>query len=73
MSDPVPAFELSDGEKLNPLWVRLKAHFETRLQSLRIRNDSAKLTEAETASIRGHIQCLKAVIALGDDRPQTGD
>jgi hypothetical protein len=51
---------------------RLKAHFETNYKILRARNDSA-LTEIETATLRGHIQFFKAAIALGDDRPQTGD
>lgn len=70
--DLLGAFELSDGEKMHPLWVRLKAHLETQLQSLRERNDRPQ-TEFETATLRGHIKCLRALIALGDDRPQTGD
>lgn len=71
MSDMEP-FELSDGEKMHPLWVRLKAHFEAELLRLRVKNDRA-LTEIETATIRGHIEFLKAAIRLGDDRPPTGD
>lgn len=63
-------FEMTDGEKAHPLWMRLKAHFETHLQTLRTRNDRA-MTELETATLRGHIHFLKAAIALGDDRPQT--
>lgn len=63
-------FELTAGEKLSPLWARLKAHFETQLQSMRARNDRA-MTELETAALRGHISCLKALLALGEDRPQT--
>lgn len=72
MSDLLQSFELSDGEKAHPLWVKLKAHFEAQLQSLRERNDRTQ-PELETATIRGHIKCLRAIIALGDDRPQTGD
>lgn len=71
MSNIVESFELSDGEKMHPLWTRLKAHLETQLQSIRARNDSAKLTEADTAALRGQISALKALIALGEDRPDT--
>lgn len=73
MSEILESFELSDGEKAHPLWVRLKAHFETELQSKRAQNDSVKLTQLETATLRGHIQFLKAAIRLGDSRPLTGD
>lgn len=72
MSDLPNSFELSDGEKTHPLWARLKKHFETQLQSLRERNDRPQ-TELETAALRGRIQFLKAAIALGDDRPSTGE
>ena len=70
MSDVLNSFELSDGERAHPLWARLKALFETQLQSARTRNDK-DLTEAETAVLRGRISALKAMIALGDDRPST--
>lgn len=71
MSDIPESFELTDGERAHPLWQRLKGHLETQLQSKRAQNDSAKLTEAETAALRGHIACLKATIALDQPRPQT--
>lgn len=73
MSNILDPFEMTDGERAHPLWMRLKAHLETQLQSKRTQNDSAKLTEPETAALRGHISCLKALLALGDDRPLTGD
>lgn len=72
MSDLLDAFELTEGEKLSPLWARLKAHLETQLKTLRAKNDRTQ-TEVETARLRGHIECLKAIVALGDDRPQTGE
>lgn len=72
MSNDTP-FELTDGEKLSTTWVRLKAHLEDELALQRARNDNAKLTEAETASLRGNISRLKAIIALGNDRPLTED
>lgn len=64
-------FELTNAEKLSPIWARLKSHLESELQSARLRNDNAKLTTEETAALRGKISALKAFIALGDDRPQT--
>lgn len=71
MSDIEP-FDLTDGEKMHPLWLRLKAHLEKQLQSLRERNDRPQ-AELETATLRGHIKCLRVILALGDDRPQTGE
>lgn len=63
-------FELSDGEKHHPLWARLKAHFETQLERLHVRNERQQ-TDLETATIRGEIKLLRRIIALGDDRPNT--
>lgn len=65
-------FELTDGEKLHPLWLRLKGHMESELQRLRCLNDKPQ-AELETARIRGRIQCVRAIIGLGDDRPLTGE
>lgn len=67
-------FQLSDYEKSQPLWHRLKAHLEDRLAVARVRNDDAKLTEFETAALRGEIKCLKQFIRLDASRPiLTGD
>jgi hypothetical protein len=65
-------FTLTEHDKAQGLWRRLEAHLEDRLADARKRNDAA-LTEPETASLRGEIRCLKRIIALGDDRPMTGD
>ena len=65
-------FELSSHDKSQGLWVRFKAHLLDRLDEARHRND-APLSEHDTAAIRGEIKCLKRLIALGDDRPVTGD
>jgi len=62
-------FELTDGEKAQPLWRRLKAHLEDQLAAARQRNDDAAMTEHATQALRGKIACLKLIIALGDDRP----
>lgn len=72
MSDPV-SFELTEGEKSHPLWRRLRAHMEDRLAGHRVRNDDGSMTETQTAALRGQIKCLKGLIALGDDRPLTGN
>lgn len=64
-------FELSAGEKISPLWLRLTAYLEDQLKLQRARND-ANQSEFDTAIIRGDIKRLKAMLALGnDDRPQT--
>lgn len=65
-------FTLSDYEKSQPLWGRLKAHLEDRLAAARSKND-APLTDAETATLRGEIRCLKTLIRLDISRPLTGE
>lgn len=65
-------FELSPLEKASHLWVRLREHLEERLADARRRNDRL-MSETETAAVRGEIQLLKKIIALGNDRPMTGD
>ena len=51
-------FQLTEHDKAQGLWLRLRAHLEDRLADARRRNDAA-LTEAETAMLRGEIRCLK--------------
>ena len=65
-------FRLTDSERHHPLWVKLAAHFAARLHDLRGKNDDPNLTEAQTAALRGQINCLKGLIILGNDPPQTG-
>ena len=65
-------FSLSAHDKSQGLWLRLQTHLEDRLASARRRND-APLSEHETASLRGEIVTLKRILALGADRPMTGD
>ena len=59
-------FELSPGERHSPLWIKLVEHFNVRLSTLREQNDQ-RLSAEETALLRGEINCLKALIRLGDD------
>lgn len=65
-------FLLSDYEKSQPLWMRLKAHLEDRLASARSKND-APLSDVDTAALRGEIRCLKTLIRLDISRPLTGE
>ncbi len=61
-------FTLTDGERHHPLWVRLSAHLSERLAQLRGKNDGP-MTQDETLTLRGQIQCLKGIIALGNEPP----
>lgn len=62
-------FVLSDGERINPLWFKLKERLETMLADRRKRNDSPKLDPTQTAALRGEINLLKAILAYGDAPP----
>lgn len=62
-------FELTEGEKASALWLRLKGHLTEMLATARLQNDNETLTEQQTATVRGRIKCLKALLALGDTRP----
>jgi hypothetical protein len=64
-------FQLTDGEKAHPLWARLRAHLEGRLDEMRRRNDAPQ-SEQDTAALRGQIRSIQGIIALGDSRPLTG-
>lgn len=66
-------FELTPSEKASNLWQRLKAHFDDRLAAARVRNDDPELTTFQTATIRGEIKSLKALLRLDVDRPLTGE
>lgn len=72
MIEPVRQLEdfyLSKEERLSPVWTALRAKLERKLVELRAKNDDPNLTDVETATLRGHIQCLKAMIALGNEPP----
>lgn len=71
MNQIASPFALTEAERRNPLWLKLVGHFEQRLRDLRGKNDGP-LDPAETASIRGQIQTLKSIIALGDEPPHDG-
>ena len=56
-------FCLSKAEKETAVWLKLKAHFEERLEEVRKQND-ANLSPEETANRRGKIAELKRILAL---------
>lgn len=43
----------------SPTWAFLKQHYEARLKKLREENDALKLSEVDTAILRGRIAELK--------------
>lgn len=64
-------FQLSDGERVHPLWLKLVTRFEQMLEKRRKENDNEH-PEIETAAIRGEINLLKTIIAYGRERPVIG-
>lgn len=60
---------LSKEERTSPVWQSVKGHLERMLAKRRIENDNPKLTPVETAMLRGQIQTLRAMIALGAEPP----
>ena len=60
--------QLTDGERLHPLWLKLEAHFIESLNTLRCKNDGL-ISEQETNFRRGQIDQVKAFIALGKEPP----
>ena len=56
-------FSLTESEKRSALWLKLKAHFEEKLQGLRALNDQQQ-PEGQTAHNRGRIAQVKEFLAL---------
>ena len=59
-------FALSYEEKRSPLWKKLCAHWETRLESLHSQNEGDK-TDIETAKLRGRMAELRLNMALNKE------
>lgn len=55
-------FRLTEAEKANPLWLRLRAYLQERLASRREANDNPDLPEHATQAIRGEIATLKDIL-----------
>jgi hypothetical protein len=60
---------LTEDERTSPVWQSVQVHLERTLARKRIENDNPRLTDVETATLRGHINCLKAILALGSKPP----
>lgn len=60
---------LTEDERASATWQSLKGRLEAMLAKKRIENDNPKLTDVETATLRGHIQFLTAVLRLGEKPP----
>ena len=60
---------LTQDERTSAVWQSVKGHLERMLAKRRMENDNPKLTPVETAMLRGQIQTLRAMIALGAEPP----
>lgn len=60
---------LTQDERTSPVWESVRGHLERMLADKRKENDSQNLTSEQTATLRGHIECLKAMLALGRTPP----
>lgn len=58
--------KLTKHEAEHPIWQKLKVHMSERLDALREQNDSAALSEVETAQIRGRIKEIKQLMMLDE-------
>ncbi|MDP3939211.1 MAG: hypothetical protein Q8R92_13895 [Deltaproteobacteria bacterium] len=67
MNEP-EIFSLSRGERQSALWLKLLDHFKNKLEIARAKNDGPR-DVTETATLRGQIGTLKALIALDTDVP----
>jgi hypothetical protein len=59
-------FNITDRQSTT--WHKVMEHCTARIDELRKRND-APLSEQETASIRGEIKALKAIVSLDVEAP----
>lgn len=65
---PEGIFQLTPSEQQSDLWRKLKTELTKRLQTHREANDS-QLAPDMTARLRGHIECLREIISIGDEPP----
>lgn len=61
-------FELEKHELESLIWKKISIQLEKRLESARKKNDS-KLSEQDTARLRGRIAELKYLLSLGKEKP----
>ena len=60
---------LTEDARASSAWREVQDHLQRMLAKKRIENDNPELTDVETATLRGHIQLLKAFLALGAKPP----
>jgi len=60
-------FELTNEDLRTSLWLKLKEHLETQLQSARKKNDAVQNIDA-TNILRGEIRSIKRILALNEPK-----
>jgi hypothetical protein len=60
--------KLTPGERLSPVWIKVRDHLEVMLEIDRTKNERS-LSAEDTARLRGRIGCLREILALGVDPP----
>jgi hypothetical protein len=58
-------------DKGSDLWRKLKEHYESRRQEHRVANDNGRLTDLETARLRGRIAELGDLLDLDTPTEQS--
>lgn len=61
-------FTLTPADRESPLWKQLHATVAARLEEYRNQLEQVKLTDAETASLRGKISFAREFLSLADKR-----
>ena len=61
---------LSEAQTTNPLWHALRKHYAERLAQLRMDNDNSRLSDIDTAELRGRIDECKAFLAMESPEPE---
>jgi hypothetical protein len=59
---------LTRAERSDPLWKRIREHYEMRLIELRAQNDG-RMSEAERNELLGRIAEVKCALAFDQDAP----
>lgn len=70
MTPPTPVFSLHSSDRASSTWLRLRTHFQARLDKLRQENDAIHLSESDRHRLLGRIQEVKDLLKLdGEERP----
>lgn len=62
-------FRLTEDERASALWVSIHKRLNEMLEKKRIENDNPNLDRDKTLVLRGHIELLRAFLALGKEPP----